>query len=56
MGEMEFMGERGLDQGVIAVQRLYGRLEILVQLHQALQEDMEAYLGETEAEPETEAE
>lgn len=56
MGEMEFMGERGLDQAVVAFQRLYGRLEILVQLHQALQEDMEAYLGENETEQETEPE
>ncbi len=56
MGEMEFTGERGLDQAVVALQRLYGRLEILVQLHEGLQEDMEAYLGETETEQETEAE
>ena len=57
MGERGFMGDRGLDQAVVAFQRLYGRLEILVQLHEALQEDMEAYLGETGAgtEPEQES-
>ena len=39
---------------MFAVRRIHGRLDIILQLHEALQEDMEAYLGE--AQPETEAE
>ena len=34
---------------VMVVQRLYGRLEVLVQLHEGLQEGMEEYLGESRA-------
>ena len=47
-------GDEGLDATVFAVRRIHGRLDIILQLHEALREDMEAYLGE--AEPETEAE
>lgn len=47
-------GDEGLDAAVFAVRRIHGRLDIILQLHEALQEDMEVYLGE--AEPETEAE
>ena len=35
-----------LDEMVVGMRGLYGRLEILVQLHEDLQEDMEAYLAE----------
>ncbi|MDE0002040.1 MAG: hypothetical protein OXQ29_05060 [Rhodospirillaceae bacterium] len=34
-----------LDEIVIGVQRLYGLLNVLVQLHESLQEEMEAYMG-----------
>ena len=46
-------GDEGLDAGVVAVRRIHGRLDILVQLHESLQDDMETYLGE--AEPDREA-
>ena len=39
-----------LDQAVSGIQRLYGRLEVLVQLHENLQEGMESYLGESQPE------
>ena len=38
-----------LDAAVIAARRINGWLDILVQLHRALQEDMEAYVGEGQA-------
>jgi hypothetical protein len=38
-----------LNGAVVTVRRLYGRLEVLVQLHENLQEDMEEYLGESQA-------
>jgi hypothetical protein len=47
-------GDEGLDATVFAVRRIHGRLDIILQLHEGLQEDMEAYLGD--AEPETEPE
>lgn len=42
-------GGGDMDRGVIVVRRLYGRLEVLVQLHEGLQEGMEEYLGESQA-------
>ena len=47
-------GDEGLDAAVLAVRRIHGRLDIILQLHEALQEDMEAYLGDTEADAESE--
>jgi hypothetical protein len=47
-------GDEGLDAAVFAIRRIHGRLDIILQLHEGLQEDMEAYLGD--AEPETEPE
>ena len=41
-------GDEGLDAAVFAVRRIHGRLNLILQLHDALQEDMENYLGDTE--------
>ena len=43
------IASRDMDASVVVVRRLYGRLEVLVQLHEGLQEDMEEYLGESQA-------
>lgn len=44
-----------LDATVTAFSRIRGQLAILVQLHEQVREQMEAYLGASEAEQETEA-
>ena len=44
-----------LDATVTTFSRIRGQLAILVQLHEQVREQMEAYLGATEAEQETEA-
>ena len=38
------IASRDMDASAVVVRRLYGRLEVLVQLHEGLQEDMEEYL------------
>ena len=43
------IASRDMDASAVVVRRLYGRLEVLVQLHEGLQEDMEEYLGEGQA-------
>lgn len=42
-----------LNATVTAFSRMQGQLAILVQRHEQLREQMEAYLGETEAEQES---
>ena len=42
------IASRDMDASAVVVRRLYGRLEVLVQLHEGLQEDMEEYLGESQ--------
>ena len=60
LGELAEVGAASaandLDATVIAFSRTQGQLSILLQLHEQLQGQMEAYLGETQTEQETEVE